>query len=49
MVKGNMTAEANVIEVKEVMAFDKPIPVYSNPVQIQPKSATNSAQPILSQ
>lgn len=49
MVKGNLTAESNVIEVKEVITFEKPTPVYSNPVQIQPTSATNSAQPILSQ
>lgn len=42
MVKGNMTAEANVIEVKEVITFDKPIPVMYAPTS---KPATNSAQP----
>ena len=40
LVKGNMTPETNVIEVKEVLAFEKPTPVYSNPTP-----ATNSAQP----
>lgn len=39
VVKGNLTSEPNVIEVKEVLAFEKPIPVY-NP------QATYSAQPI---
>ncbi len=44
MVKGNMTPENNVIEVKEVITFDKPIPdriIYA-PAQTP---ATNSAQP----
>lgn len=40
MVKGNMTAEANVIEVKEVITFDKPAPVMYAPTQ---STATNSA------
>lgn len=43
MVKGNMTPENNVIEVKEVIAFDKPTPdriIYA-PAQTP---ATNSAQ-----
>lgn len=41
LVKGNMTAENNVIEVKEVLAFEKPNlqPVYY-------PQATNSAQPL---
>lgn len=45
MIKGNMTPENNVIEVKEILVFDRATPVYSNPVPIQPKPATNSAQP----
>lgn len=40
MVKGNLTAENNVIEVKEVISFEKPIPVYN------PPTATISAMPI---
>lgn len=40
MVKGNLTSEQNVIEVKEVITFDKPTPVIYAPI---PKSATNSA------
>lgn len=42
LVKGNMTAEANVIEVKEVITFDEPTP---NPVLYAPiqQPATNSA------
>lgn len=40
MVKGNITAEANVIEVKEVIAFDKPVPAMYAPTQTP---ATNSA------
>lgn len=42
MVKGNMTPENNVIEVKEVIAFDKPIPVLYAPARAP---ATTSAQP----
>lgn len=42
MVKGNMTPENNVIEVKEVIAFDKPTPVMYAPIQTP---ATTSAQP----
>lgn len=45
MVKGNMTPENNVIEVKEILVFDRATPVFSNPVPIQPYPATNSAQP----
>ena len=41
VVKGNLTAEPNVIEVSEVISFDKPTPVYSNPTP-----ATSSGQPI---
>lgn len=37
LVKGNMTAEANVVEVKEIISFDKPTPIYI-------PQATNSAQ-----
>lgn len=44
LVKGNMTAENNVIEVKEVIAFDRPTPIIYNPI---PQPATNSAQPSL--
>lgn len=40
MVKGNLTFEQNVIEVKEVIAFDKPIPVYPSSI---PQPATTSA------
>lgn len=42
MVKGNMTPENNVIEVKEVIAFDKPASVMYAPTQTP---ATNSARP----
>lgn len=42
LVKGNMTAEANVVEVTEVITFDKP-----KPVIYAPNPATNSAQPNL--
>lgn len=42
MVKGNLTAEQNVIEVKEVLVFEKPTPVIYAPTQTP---ATNSAQP----
>lgn len=41
MVKGNMTPENNVIEVKEVMAFEKHAPVIYAPT---PKPATTSGQ-----
>lgn len=37
VVKGNLTAEPNVIEVSEVISFDKPTPVYT-------PTATNSGQ-----
>lgn len=40
LVKGNMTAEANVVEVTEVITFDKPKPVIYAPIQTP---ATNSA------
>lgn len=40
MVKGNMTPENNVIEVKEVITFDKPTPIIYAPAQLP---ATNSA------
>lgn len=40
MIKGNLTAEANVVEVKEVIAFDRPTPVMYVPTA-QP--ATSSA------
>lgn len=40
LVKGNMTAQANVVNVTEAIAFDKP-----KPVIYVPNSATNSAQP----
>lgn len=40
VVKGNLTAEANVINVNEVIAFDKPIPVYPSSI---PQPATTSA------
>ena len=46
LVKGNMTAEANVVEVKEVITFDKPTPVIYVPT---PQPATNSGQPVVSQ
>lgn len=42
VVKGNLTSENNVIEVKEVISFDKPTPVIYTPTQ---HPATNSAQP----
>ena|SRR3989344_707100 len=42
LVKGNMIAEANVVEVTEVITFDKPKPVIYAPT---PQPATNSAQP----
>lgn len=42
LVKGNMIAEENVVEVKEVITFDKPKPVIYVPIQTP---ATNSAQP----
>ena len=38
LIKGNLTVEQNVVEVKEVIAFEKPIPIYNPP-------ATTSAQP----
>ena len=41
LVKGNMTSEPNVIEVKEVIAFDKPTPIIYTPT---PQPATNSAR-----
>lgn len=41
VVKGNLTAEANVINVSEVIAFDKPTAVIYAPT---PQSATESAQ-----
>lgn len=40
LVKGNMTAEANVVEVAEVIAFDKPAPITPN----NPIPATGSSQ-----
>lgn len=43
LVKGNMIAEANVVEVAEVIAFDKPIPVINTPTQ---PTATNSGKPL---
>lgn len=43
MVKGNMTAENNVIEVKEVIVFEKSNPVIYVPTQLP---ATTSAQPL---
>lgn len=39
-----MTSQANVVNVTEVIAFDKSTSAYSNPAPIQPKPATNSAQ-----
>ncbi|MDO8573299.1 MAG: hypothetical protein Q7R77_00970 [Candidatus Daviesbacteria bacterium] len=44
MVKGNMTPENNVIEVKEVIAFEK-----QTPAPTQPKPATNSGQSLPNQ
>lgn len=44
MVKGNMTPENNIIEVKEVITFNKPAPIIYAPAQTP---ATNSAQPSL--
>lgn len=42
MVKGNMTPENNVIEVKEVISFDKPTSVIYAPIQTP---VTTSDQP----
>lgn len=39
LIKGNLTSEQNVIEVREVLAFEKPMQIYNSP-------ATTSAQPI---
>ena len=42
MVKGNLTAENNVIEVKEVISFEKPTPFIPNAPKYPP--ASNSAK-----